>query len=364
MTMADDSFDAAAAEEARAKAEARRQRILEKSRERMGVVAGERPAGEVPEKETDDDDHQGASSRMQAMRRRRFKKTAQAKEGDETKEKETTQQTKESAEAPVAETTTSGTAQSDTVEDTKTEETQETKKKYKGVAKMRREMIKKKGKKATETKVEESGAVASVPLLRKPPVSPIPIIFHLVAVMLLFLAGVDIGWNQVVFSDVTIYRDITPRREGVGLLNRYMAPSKTTLLDPSKLQETEVWTSQEEFATCEEDEEVYVPNIDPIFHVDFDKLTEGGGLFNTVAKGAINIHRLNLQIFYYLPINIFQTMATIPQQLLVTPPILCIISLVIRQTAKLVFGAKIPEPAAGKKDTLDVLAMMKQSRTM
>lgn len=131
-------------------------------------------------------------------------------------------------------------------------------------------------------------------------------------------------------------------------------------MDPSKLQETQEFAGEEEFVSTEEEEE-YVPNIDPVFHVDFDKLTEGGGVLNTLARGAINIHRLLLQIFYYLPISILTTMTTIPHQLLATPPILCIISLVVWQTAKLIFGAKLPEQASDKKDSKDVvLAMMKQ----
>ena len=44
--------NASAEDEARAKAEARRQRILEKSRERLGVVAGELPATEEEEDST------------------------------------------------------------------------------------------------------------------------------------------------------------------------------------------------------------------------------------------------------------------------------------------------------------------------
>ena len=73
-TMADDwtAHHSAVAKEARAKSEARRQRILEHSTERMGVVAqpknenNENLAGAV----TSPSD---AASRMQAMRRRRFK---------------------------------------------------------------------------------------------------------------------------------------------------------------------------------------------------------------------------------------------------------------------------------------------------
>ena len=102
------------------------------------------------------------AARMQALRRRHLKKTIQAKEGDDMKEKET-----DKVETP------SGDAQTkDTVEDTaKTAETAaslEPKKKYKGVAKMRREMIKKKEKEAAQAKEEESKAVSTaVPLVRK-----------------------------------------------------------------------------------------------------------------------------------------------------------------------------------------------------
>ena len=131
--------------------------------------------------------------------------------------------------------------------------------------------------------------------------------------------------------------------------------SKTNILDPSKLTESHEFVAQEEFI---EQGKVHIPNIDPIFQVDFDKLTEGGGLFNTLAKGAVHIHRMILQIFYHLPISILQTIVAIPRQLLATPPMLCMISLVVCQSTKLI-GAKLPEPS-DKKDSKDVLAMMKQ----
>jgi hypothetical protein len=80
-----------------------------------------------------------------------------------------------------------------------------------------------------------------------------------------------------------------------------------------------------------------------------------------LARGAVNIHRLILRVFYYLPMSVLRTMIAIPQQLLATPPALCIVSLFVRQAAKLVFGANLPDPARSKKDTKDVLGMMRQS---
>jgi hypothetical protein len=374
--MADESMDAynaSAEDEARVKAEARRQRILEKSRERMGVVAGELPASRIVVEEVQEETPQAepaapsGESRMQAMRRRRFKKAGAQTKGhtDVTEEKEDTLQAESNeTQAAAAETNASDAAPTASADDTITTDTAEssteTKKKYKGVARMRREMIKKKEKNA-KSETEAVLSSTTVPVLKKAPVPVLPIFFHFTAVLLLFLAGIDIGWNQVVFSDVIVYRDITPMVEGVGLVNWYTDSSfsKTDLLDPSKLAEVHEYAAEEEFVTDEEQKEEYIPNIDPIFQVDFDKLTEGGGLLNTLAKGAINCHRLILQVFYYLPISILQTVMAIPQQLLTTPPILCIISLVVRQSAKLIFG-KLPEPASEKKDSMDVLAMMKQ----
>lgn len=366
---------ALAAEEARAEAEARRERILEKGRERLKVVAGEIqvPATEEEAEQQNDGEYTTTSSgakRMQAMRRRRFKKTAaQTKEAEDATSKETEPSLpEESNEMPTPETTSASNSVTapPPVHDYTVEgiaaATKTPKKKYKGVAKMRREMVKK--KEAAEVKENEPEAVSTttVPIIfKKAPIPILPILFHFIAVVLLFLAGIDIGWNQVVYSDVVVYRELTLRTEGVGLMNRYktFSFSKTIMLDPSKLQDMQEFVGEEEFVSIQEQEEVYIPNIDPIFKVDFDRLTQGGGLLNTLAKGAISGHRLLLRIFYYLPISILQTVVAIPQQLLTTPPMLCIISLVVRQSAKLI-GAKLPDPASGKKDGKDLLAMMKQ----
>jgi hypothetical protein len=362
ITMAEDAtFDDAAAEKARVDAEARRQRILEKSRERMGVVSGEKPAGEP-----DDQEAPFGESRMQAMRRRRFKKSAPAKEegdkkGDTSDVKpvepaETSAEAAASSDAPAEE--------SEVAKPATTTETETSKKKYKGVAKMRREALKKDKK---EPEVDSStSAVVTVPLICKPPVYRLPIVLHLFAVLLLFLAGLDIGWNQVVLSDVMIHRQLAPMEHGAGLLNRIKAfSSKSVVEDPSKLLDTGMdgWpeTTQEEFVSPGEEEEEYIPNIDPLFQIDLDLVTKGDGILNVLARGAVNIHRLILRVFYYLPLSMLRTMIAIPQQLVATPPVLCIVSLVVRQAAKLVFGANLPDPARSKKDTKDVFGMIRQS---
>ena len=164
---------------------------------------------------------------------------------------------------------------------------------------MRREMIKKKEKEAAEAKVNETEAVSSsttIPVLKKAPVPVLPIFFHFIAVLLLFLAGIDIGWNQVVFSDVIVYRELTPMVEGVGLVNRYMIPHfpKRNLLDPSKLAETQEYVAEEEFVSAEEQEEEYIPNIDPIFQGRFRQAYGRRRHFEYVGKGRHQLSSLTL----------------------------------------------------------------------
>lgn len=359
----DTAFDDDAAEKARTDAEARRQRILEKSRERMGVVSGEKPAEVLA-----DQDHEAPSgeSRMQAMRRRRFKKSAPTKETADKTEDTGDEKPSEPVEMP-AETVASKDApveEPEVAKPTSETETERSKKKYKGVAKMRREALKKE-KKEPEADRKTSG-VATVPLVRRPPVSPFPIVLNLIAVLLLFLAGLDIGWNQVVLYDVTIHRQLAPVQHGVGLLNRIIAfSSESALKDPAKLLDTDSdeWseTIQEEFASRGEEEEEFITNIDPLFQVDLDLLTKGDGILYILARGAVRIHRLILHVLYYLPMSIFRAVIAIPQQLVATPPVLCIASLVIRQAARLIFGANLPDPANSKKDSKDVFGMMRQT---
>jgi hypothetical protein len=303
---------------------------------------------------------------MQAMRRRRFKKSAPAKAGDDKKKDTSDEKLVEPAEMP-AEAAASSDAAAEESEVARPEtapETETSKKKYKGVAKMRREALKKE-KKEPEVESIASG-VASVPLICKPPVYRLPIVFNLFAVLLLFLAGLDIGWNQVVLSDVMIHRQLAPIEHGVGLLNRITAfSSEPVVKAPSKLLDTDSdeWseTTQEEFASPGEEEEEHIPNIDPLFQIDLDLVTKGDGILKMLARGAVNIHRLILHVFYFLPMSLLRTMIAIPQQLAATPPVLCMVSLVVRQAARLVFGANLPDPASSKKDTKDVFGIMRQS---
>ena len=110
------------------------------------------------------------------------------------------------------------------------------------------------------------------------------------------------------------------------------------------------------------DQEDTVPNIDPLFRVDFDELTKGPGLLFQLARGAIYVHRLVLMVVYYAPLSILQTLAGIPRALVQTPPALCLLALVLRQiVGKIILKAGIPVRDVEEKDSaIDVLAMAKQ----
>jgi hypothetical protein len=105
-----------------------------------------------------------------------------------------------------------------------------------------------------------------------------------------------------------------------------------------------------------------IPNIDPLFGVDLDELTKGPGVMNQLARGAVATHRYVLWLVYFLPLGILQSLLSIPQALLRSPPALCLTALALRHlVGKGILGAGIPESSAGdeKSNAIDVLAMAK-----
>merc|ERR1712113_632554 len=82
-------------------------------------------------------------------------------------------------------------------------------------------------------------------------------------------------------------------------------------------------------------------NIDPLFGIDMDALTDGReGLYWSIARFAIYMHRVNLYFFYELPKKIFWE---IPKRWISTPPILFLLAVIIRAVGKYVFNAHVPE---------------------
>jgi hypothetical protein len=410
---------AAAADEARAKAEARRKRILEKSRDRMGIVSGEQlrvpttaaedaaanaaaavdmsttvsvsdadADGDADEihiestnKESQEDTDVNASksqpsgsARMNAMRRRRFAKKKEEEEED--KDADQTQRPdvavlSEQPSPPIEDVTIANDGTDDHEAPVATPVLD--KKKYKGVAATRRQMLKDKAA-AQEQSTKDELQTAKPVLAIKKKIPTLPIYMHLFTILLFFTAGLILGTHHVVHERVTVHRHIlAPQEHGAGILRLYKNRNNK---HKARLQKKLEWDTGrgddnsmgagDEFASDNDDDAAYVPNIDPLFQLDLDKFTEGDSLFMMGARMAVAMHRLNLYFFYYLPLAIFNSLTRFPLKLVQTPPLLCMFALALRQFAKRVLGATLPDNPNSAKNhasasgSKDILAMIKQ----
>ena len=365
-----------AADEARVKADARRKRILEKSKDRMKTVSGEQTT--TPEDgEAMSASQSSGSSRMSAMRRRRYlKKVDDIKTLEEESNRATLEQsiagvvTEIKEESPlVDEISVTQVSQEPDAKagpeavkeepklETTTEESSE-KRKYKGVAAVRRQ-------KAIEKQRESESSTSSVeiapkvPIRKKVAINLFPILMHMITILILLAAGFDVGYQQTVHTTVTVHRQLAPQQHGIGLLQAFGPASKLKDSKAFLIENQAEWSSSEredEFDVMEDN--LYEVNIDPLFGMDLDFMTKGDGILYTLARGAVSCHRVLLFLFYYFPIKIFLALLHIPQTLLATPPVLALVAIVVRQLAKRVFGAALPIP---EKETAkeDVLGMIK-----
>lgn len=376
-------------EEARQAAEARRRRILEAADNRLGLVTGEVVAATTTTTHSSSQDDDGAaleddttassatesktklsgSARLAAMRKRRF---AKKKDGDATAGE---------AETPTEETVVVGEEDSTAVannaeepsetEPTETnisEESTTTKKKYMGVARMRRQKLKEQAAKdsnanatggssssstiTSSDSVLSKDKVAAVMARKKRSVNLLPILLHMVTTILLFMAGLDAGLQQPNHSiaGAMIHRELAPRQLGL-LLWRRSANAHQKLLGKwqssfgggGELVSSEDVVVEDEFATTEPLLDDAEHNIDPLFRVDLDKLTETDTIVNRLGRVAIYVHRLNLKFFYYYPKGVLSNMVNGFTQLFTIPPLLCLVALVTRQiVGKMLFGATLP----------------------
>lgn len=384
------------AEKARLEAEARREKILQKSKDRMKKVSGLQAEADAEDEET----KTSSAARMQAMRRRRFKKGTKSKETSESTEdnkavgeaphEEETKVTAEEVnnepepekdepepekieEEPsiATESAAEGRPTAATEATSTEEESGESTKKYKGIAKVRREKMLAK-KKEEQAKQEEDAATASsspAAIARrskklKPPV--LPIIMYMFTVLLLFLAGVDVGLQHVDDS-ILVHTDLAAKKFSLSKLNPWSSSSneKTKKLESDNdmvargLGEDEFGGEETTFGP---DDPEYTPDIDPLFRIDLDAYTRGPGVFMQLARGAVKIHRFFLYLLWEIPMQVF----ALPMQFFQHPPVMCLVAVVIRQVvAKIVLGAKLPdiaeEDVRDKKEMTDVLDMIKNA---
>lgn len=415
-TEANSPSSAPVASSARARAEARRRRILEKSKDRMSVVSGatiptnDMNTNESPnEKDGSPNNADGkeeglseisvtddvnltanvtatagspaskGSTRLAQMRRRRYKKTT-AKAGDTiVKDTPSTQNVTEKGNAEskdeIQADTEIKTSQVTAVKGGKEGEENKPpteKKKYLGVVKMRRKMLaeKKASEAQTETNTIPSTTTKNASSKRlklskkeKNAVSLGPILVQFMTVMLLFLAGFDVGvQNHVVVNQnvPTIHTNFAISEHGIGVMKLVGISASSsqnpigsnTIIDQDLFQlndqgDEEFLDSEEEFgdakpkgaSTTSKKE----PNIDPVFGVDFDELTAGDGILFTLFRIAVSFHRMFTHFFFTVPLAFIYGLLALPKRILANPPILFLCAVSIRFVGKHLLGGSLPD---------------------
>ncbi len=351
--------EVAPSEDVLSKAEARRKRILEASQKRMDIVSGNATNDTKDEGGQDDVQKSSGSSRLSQMRRRRFKSNKKlSTSNDESTAPESSEAKKSSVEQ-------SETESPPVVEEKKDPPTTETEsettgeenpKKYMGVAKMRRKRLAE--RKASTDPKNPKGSDLAVDL--KSGHSKFAVLMQLSTIMLLFLSGWDVGQSSVanrVESQLHVPSWLGGKESVVNqnIVDSIAADSIQVQRNNIYLQE-----SMEEDFVYAKDEDLdefgdhpkkpsgaTLPrksdpnNIDPLFGIDMDALTDGReGLYWSIARFAIFMHRVNLYFFYELPKYFFWE---IPKRWISTPPILFLLAVIIRAVGKHVLNAHVPE---------------------
>jgi len=248
------------------------------------------------------------------------------------------------------------------------------KKKYLGVAKMRRKRLAE--RKVTEeieiTKINDtmkkSRPAVNIPVL--------PIFFQLITILALFLAGFDVGVQnhymgtyQTVSSGPNVVSSLSVFDNGYGILStlglhhRHITTTDifsdittTTIMQP----ETPILldTEEDEFQTTKPLGATTTthrpPNIDPIFQVDLDELTlDKTGILMFLCRIAIRFHRCITYFFYLLPKSILQGIwgynpfsGGLPSfQSAIQRSVFCGTAVLVRTVGKYVLGAadRVPE---------------------
>jgi hypothetical protein len=293
-----------------------------------------------------------------------------------------------------------------------------TTKKYLGVAKMRRRMIKerqeqqqftvdethksdKKSSAPAVSKSSTSAAAIHLPKKHRSMITTMPILMYAVTTFFLFLTGLNIGLqqaqvnycysNQVIAGDtadgycyntsnepqwsLVVHSELAPRK--MGGLQRLLSTMNIVLplhgkvasemIQKEKLQvenrllEHQNDDAEDEFSTTEPTEKIISPgNIDPLFQVDLDALTAGDGLYFKLGRFAVRIHRLILTLLFYAPKSMIQSLASFIWSFVQTPPILFIMAILIRHgLGRVVLGAKLPNTVVDETQHKDILSTVK-----
>lgn len=384
---------------AREKAAARRKRILESSQLRMNIV-GEQSVVSNNEPEASEKPKKMGSARLQQMRRKRYKKIAEANESRSSSVPEG-----ENANCKTEEAESNKSASEDnidSVEDTfvvlekevegenlvekedKLNIPEKTRdlftepvddfegKKYMGVARMRRKRLAEKKKKEEEKKernqpYEKSSAKSLSGSKKK--VNKTPVYLELLIIVILFLSGLDIGLQQAQYNTVGNTEVTFGMSYGTKSLLSIFSKTKSYIrrASPQIFSEESISTENDEFDEFITDDvqSMKEKNIDPLFsfltggrQIDLDDFTKGPGVILAAARVAVQIHRLLIFLFLFFPTRVIRSIFLFPNTLynMKCKPVLFLVSMLIRQSGKML-GAGIPSNQDENKSK-DILTVM------
>lgn len=185
-------------------------------------------------------------------------------------------------------------------------------KKYKGVAAIRR-------KKLLEKRLKDAYKPEKAEFLEKMPKKQQDLsgYYELFVLIIIFMGGFLIGGVQ--HESIAV-------KTGLNYLN----PPEIVTRVPHVSDDFEPIGAEDEFNIEVEE----TGEIDPIFGVNLDKLVEGDNVLRKMAKVAINIHR---------------SIISFPLAILKNPPVLLIVSILLRKLIK------VPKPEQSKQENSNMI---------
>jgi len=322
-----------------------------------------------------------SSVRLAQMRRRRFKKDQGAKKEDSETTTASSEEKKSKDDGVVVSkvedqaTTTealnvSNDGKTEPVTEVKSSEVQPgEEKKYLGVARMRRKRLaeKKKKEESEATAVDSSNikVLYESHVRSSEKVNTLPIFFHLFITLILFSLGIQTGLKQhshIVWEEGMIVNQLSVKESRI--LSYFQNEKKDeSVLKSFTLddQSPEVGVGEDQFSTDEFSTQYFniesEKNIDPIFRVDLDELTQGPSFLNKIARIAVRCHRALIAMVIFFP----QTLLSIPHTIVTTKcyPYFFFIAAFLRRSSAL-FGATIPTKTEDEEDSnkKDLVTMM------
>ena len=311
-------------------------------------------------------------------------------------------------------------------DDVPTTTTTTTNKKYLGVAKMRRRMIKERHEQQQQqdgnTTLEDvagndtTSTISSHPQTRRTKwITTLPILTYVMTTFVLFGTGLHVGLQQsnvqycyynskvMMVPDpdhepsadgycyntnddpeeqqwsLLVHSEFAPRQP-MGGLHRLLStvvgpvvqsiPIRNVPVDAAAVSsqppppQDHDDTEDEFSSTVPTVQRMQSNNIDPLFQVDLDALTTGDGLYFTLGRFAVRVHRFILSIVLDLPKSILQSVLSFVWSFVQTPPVFFLMAVLIRHgLGKVVLGAKLPAAVVDDAAHKDILSTVQTFAT-